>query len=313
MPTAGIVANDQNAATTNSNIIEAALLNYSDVSLPNGTIYVNRTMKTSDRVGCGRINTNASYGYKLGGHPTMTGGMCRIVMLGATPVPVFRLRGTGFFSEDPLEIVGNGGAGFEIEGHVYPATGRHRFANICFTTCSFAFDALKGYYDGSGNLVEDQNHGDNSVVRNCETFTCKGLFRSDNEQAVNWIFRDCMVNSDALVQDFTVCHIKRGGCVHLERLVIEEPQCTIFEVEKFSPNNCRLVCEDFYFDRMVSPTTYLRLFKYSGDPVAAAWSKWFLKVNGFMQQYQIPANLYSIPANLPKDYFEVDIKDLYTS
>lgn len=321
MPTPGIVSvlpgvDDtaaKAAAAQNSNIIEAALMASGSVNLPNGTIYVNRTMKTSSRVGCGRINADSSFGYKVNGHPTMTGGMCRIVMLGATPTPVFRIRGDGFFSEDPLEIVGNGGVGMEIEGHVNPPTGRHRFANICFTTCSFAFDALGGYYDDSNVFHGDQNHADNSQVRGCETFCCQGLFRSDNEQAVNWVFRDCMVNGEGPGTPFTVCHIKRGGCVHLDRLVIEESQCTLFEVEQFSPNNCRLVCNDFFYDRMVSPSAYLRVLKYSGDSVAAGWSKWFLKVNGFMAQYQDPAKLYSIPANLPKDYFEVDIKDLYTS
>lgn len=239
--------------------------------------------------------------------------MCRLVMLGSTPTTMFRVRGDGFYAENPLEIVGNGGAGFEIEGHVNPPTGRHRFANICFSPCSFAFDALGGYYDDSNIFHSDQNHADNTQVRRCETFCCQGLFRSDNEQAVNWVFRDCMVNGEGPGTPFTVCYLKRGGCVHLDRLVIEESQCTLFEVEQFSPNNCRLVCNDFFYDRMISPDAYLKVFKYSGQPTPASWSKWYLKANGFMAQYQDPAKLYSVPANLPKDLFEVDIKCLYTS
>lgn len=302
------VMNSKDAAGLNTTWLTKSLATGKPVILPVGTLYISGTVTTKPIVGCGRLESMGAGGYAIDGHPTLGGFQSRIVQLGKGPI--LRLSGAGFIATDPLEFVGDGeSAAIEIEGRATPATGRHRFRNLVFRDWGCAFKCLGGYYK-DGQFVADENHGDNTIVEGCETFNVGTLFRSENQQSVNWVFRDCVVNGVGLSKGCIVADIERGGCLTLDRLVIEDSRTTIFRLKDFSPNNCRLVCRDFYYDRMGDDGQYLRLVDYVGDSAAAAWSKWSIHINGFSAAQKTgldEAKFYQVPKNLPRDDWQVDV------
>lgn len=299
-----LVANSPAAAKANTDRWNAANAANppKSVFIPNGTVYINGVIKTRPIVGCGRINTDGSFGTSVDGNPGLTGALARVVQLGKCAC--LRLSGNGFFMSDPIEFVGDGqSTAIEIEGRTTIPTGRHRFANIIFSNWGCAFDAMPGYYDGDV-FKQDENHADNCIVSGCETFNVGTLFRSRNQQAVQWAFNDCVVNELNGPKEQIVADIQRGGNITLTNLMINHPRATIFRVKDFSPNNCNLTCRDFRLDRVPVDDFRLTLFEFVGDAVNAYGYHWVLEMNGFASTYHTKFNrevLYRVPANLPKD------------
>jgi len=319
------VMNSRSAAAANAAFLSERVLDGRPFDLPEGTLYVYSqgvpASATRDCAFSGQLRSvDAGTGISLDGHPTLTGHASRIVQLGTGPI--LRLRGLGFQAERPVEVVQapetdaqkNGQwAATEIEGRATPPTGRHSFAKLLFQNWAVPFHALAGYYDKDGKFVKDENHADNCLVKACETFNCGGLFRSDNEQAVQWRFTEnCKINgrrSD--FSDFCIADLRRGGCLGLHGLTFEDSRIVIFRLKEFSPNASRLYCTDFYWDRILDPSANLCLVEYVGDPVAATWSRWQLTIEGYTCTQNKPIEQHELfrgTDKLPKDDWEIKIR-----
>lgn len=307
----GLIVGKPEAATANTERWNSAYAANppKSVTLPVGTVYINGPIKTRRVTGCGRINTDGAYGYALDGNPALTGAMCRVVQL-AKGQPVLRLSGAGFYAVDPMEFVGDGASSaIEVEGCFSLATGEHRFGNIIFRNWGCAFDALAGHYK-DGKFVADENHADNCTVNGCGTFNVGTFFRSRNQQAVQWAFRDCVVNFLGGPNDQIVADLVRGGNITFDSLMINHPRVTLFRVRDYSPNNCNLVCRDFRYDRPLAKDPYVTLFEYTGDPKAAASYKWDVRISGFIAAHFTkfePQRLYKVPENLPRDGWDIRV------
>lgn len=221
-----------------------------------GDVHISGTITTRPVVGCGRISSTACFG--VGAidrkHPTLGGEMAKLIQHGKGPH--LSLSGSGFITDDPLEWQGDGeSAAIEIEGRSSPPTGRHRFRNQIFTNCGAAFHCL---------ATPEEQHADMSIVDGCEFYNCGAMFRSENQQALNWKFRDCAIN--ILGDKNTIAaDLVRGGNVTIDGLSINHPRCTLFRVRDFSPNTCKLICRDFWRDRFAPGfEEYLTILEFAG-------------------------------------------------
>ena len=148
--------------------------------------------------------------------------------------------------------------------------------------------ALAGHYDESNVVVADENHADQCVVDSVIFSGVESCFRSENQQAVGWTFRDIHAEQNALGGDMTVFDIVRGGNIHADSVMLNHNKITLFKVRDYSHNNQRLSCEDFRFDGAYGRGAYLTLFKYNG-PVHAgddmSWIKWTVRVTGHIPNF----------------------------
>jgi hypothetical protein len=280
------------------------------VRLPVGTVYLDGTVTTPAKCGCGRVRAEGgNCSWPVDNHPTLTGCLTRVQQIGKGPC--LRLSGTGFTADDPIEWVGDGeSAIIEVEGRVQVPCGRHRFRNQTFSNASTVFHSLAGYYDDAGKFVADENHADCTIVDGCEFYSVASAFRSDNQQSMGWKFRDCYVNQIGdKFPDCVFADLRRGGDVTITGLEILHSRVTIFKVRDYSPNNCRLICRDFHRDRMTNTDGYLTLFEYAGD--ANNQGEWLLLANGWCAVHHAPfdrSKLYKIPSTLPRKSWKVDVQ-----
>ncbi|HEX3600067.1 MAG TPA: hypothetical protein VHU84_07980 [Lacipirellulaceae bacterium] len=309
----GLIPGSREAASSNTARLNKALTTNSRfIRLPVGTFYINGPIETQVVNGCGRIATDGSFGYVMDYHGTLSGSKTQIVQL--TPgAPVFRLRGAGFVLDDPIELVETGGAAIEIEGRGKGlACGRHSFRHLMVRDCTYAFRCLPGYYE-QGKLIPDEEHADICTVQDSEFCNVESVFRSENQQSLDWTFTNITVNVLGHHDRCIVADILRGGFVRIEGLNIEHPRTTIFRVRDFSPNQCYMTCHGIHGDRAADggANDSFTLFEYNGDPKAAAWSKWYVDFTGFVATYQTKFDksvLLRVPANLPTD--GIDYKGL---
>lgn len=271
-----------------------------NIKLPAGTLYVDGTATTKAVVGCGKYSTDGSRSYPVDNHPTLTGSITRIVQLGKGPI--FRITGHGFYATDPIELVGDKqSAAIEICSGDGPATGGHSFANITFQNWGAAFKAC-----GNETNPDADAHADDTIVTNCRSFNCRAFFRSENQQAVNWKLRDCSVcglgEDDKSV---IVADLKRGGNITIDGLMILHHYCTIFKLGDYSPNTRRLICRDFWRDRMIAPDHYLTLVAKEGDGAGQIWD---ITVSGNVPTHDAPpldeSKLFRVPNNLSRDLWD---------
>jgi hypothetical protein len=315
----GIVANSRTAAVANrERIIKAFSTNPPrTVTLPPGNVYIDGTITTKPVVGCGRFKCDGSFGYGDidPQHPTLGGGMTRLVQVGKGPL--LRLSGAGFVAEDPMEWVGEqkpDAAGakiehadstiIEVEGRAAVATGRHRFRNQVFTDAAIGFRCLAGYF-AEGKFVADENHADNTIVDGCEFSNIGRVFVSENQQALVWKFRDPVVNwtND---RSCVFADLLRGGSLTIDGLVINHPRLTIFKLRDYSPNNCQLTCRNFWSDMPTTEEHYLTLVEYVGPANAVKYSSWVIDISGFVPTYQKKFDrrkLYVGCEGLPRKYW----------
>lgn len=304
-------ANIRSAAAANTAKLSAAFKIGYTPQLQHGTYYINGPVLTRPIVGCGRIKTDGSFGTPQDGHPTRTGAQVRIVQLGKGPC--LRLCGAGFILDDPIEWVGDGASAIiEVEGRAEIPTGRHRFRNQIFQNAGAWVKCLGGYYNGI-DVVDDENHADNSIIDGCEGFNCDRALWLQNQQAVNWKLRDCVINKLG-DKACVVADIERGGEVTITGLCINDPQATIFRIRDYSPNTCRLICRDFARDRMPAesfPGNYLRLLDYvgSGD------YRWDIEISGVVKTHHAPmdpAMAFKGCETLPRTRWKINIPDYYS-
>jgi len=300
--------NSQAAAAGNTLWLSENLASGKPFTIPSGTLYVRGTASTKATVGCGVVKTNGAGSYPIEPFQTdITGNVTRIVQLGKGPI--FRVAGAGFHCEDPLELVGDGeSTAIEIEGRTHPSTGRHTFANITFYNWGCAFDALAGYYKDS-KFTRDENHADNVKVTNCQAFNCDVYFRSQNQQAVNWVFIDCGMWVIGKAKDVIFADIQRGGLVTVERLVGSHPKLTVFRVKDYSPNTSRLVCREYHGDRIPVEGWYLRPIEYVGPDWQTNVCDYYFEFTGFVACYQANVGVeYKVPENFPRRRWKIELQ-----
>lgn len=296
------------------------------------------TIETSIRIG-GALSGFGSRGYPMtSGHyspvGTWGGATTRFTRVdGEKGGAVLRLRGTGFIVEgiefrgrphldDPTAEGPKTGTktpvGIEVEGRAAPATGMHIIRNCTIAECTYGICARAGYYSSVGKFVPDENHADNSIVDGVWFHAVDSCFRSENQQALVWSFRDIAVGGwgGAGANQTVICDIVRGGNVTVDGLSLNQPQATIFKVRDYSHNTQRLVCNNFRWDTFTAPTAYLTLFYYDG-PIRPdlSWYQWTVRISGHIANFDKnppydATKLLHVPPNLPMDDFKLDVARL---
>lgn len=317
----GAVVNKRSAAKANVQWMQNLINGGKIPTVPVGKLYIDEPIRFPAKNPCGRIRTSGGAGYPMDYHGQISGPISEIVQI--TPgQPCFIVGGAGLYSEEPLYLTHEQAAAeaepasaIEIEGRDPPATGRHRFGNILVRRWESLGKALNGFYEKVGSdwvFQEDENHADNTVWHDCETFECDRLFWSKNQQAVNHVFRDCRVNGLGPERDFVAFDIERGGCVKFPGLIVEQSQFTLIRVTDYSPNNCDFEGSVF-FDRFLNPDTNLCVFEYAGNPAYANFSKWILDIRIFSALQLNPIEnhvLYRVPVDMPRDYWNVEFRNI---
>lgn len=301
IPAYGQVMNDPTAAKRNAKWLTESVW-AGDVTLPAGILYVDldKPATTKATPGCLRINTKGSISYP----ETSGGNVSTIVQLGKGPV--FNLPGNGAYCVEPFTICGDGkSAAIEVEGRANPASGCHRFENIAFYNWGTAFRA-KG-----GEALSDDHHADMVKVNNCRFFKCGTVFRNENQQANGWTFRDCTVD----VLDTGTCtlfDLVRPCELLCEHLLINHPRVVLFKLGHWSPNNCRLICRDFLYDRPTATDPLLRLVEYAGDPAATHYCDSKIEITGFAPRYasELRPHYFKVPENLPRTRWKIEVDTL---
>jgi len=256
--------------------------------------YFAGTIETSNRVGGvllgggGRSYHVTSDHYAPDG--TLGGAVTRFTRIdGENGGAVLRLRGTGFIL-DGIDVrgrpypAGTGETGtktpscIEVEGRTYPATGRHLIRNCTLAGANAGIRTLGGYYE-NGAFVKNEIHADESIVDGVNFATVDSCFRSENQQALNWTFRDITVNvldgTDTVVFD-----IVRGGNIYATNVSLNHNKVTLLKVYEYSPNTQRFVCDNFRWDTFAGAGDYLCLFQYAGPAGEASWKKWTARISG---------------------------------
>ena len=249
--------NDENAAAANTAYMHSTLQNRGTVWIPAGTLYVAGTATTAAKVGCGRIRTWAGGGYPIESHPTLGQVGTRIVQ--TTSGPIIRVAGSGFEVDGPIEFRGdNASSAIQLEGRAAPATGFHTFNDVIFKKWDACFEALAGYYDGNGDFQADENHADNSKVNGLNAQNCVRMFKSTNQQAQIWTFRNVNWSWDNNVSDPAWSYLfdcQRGGKWYIDGLEIAATPVTMLRVDDFSPNNSQFGFRNVSVDRMIYATS----------------------------------------------------------
>ena len=280
-----LTTNSRTAAAANTAKLSAVFKVGRTPKLSPATYYIDGPITTRPVNGCGRIDTDGSFGTDEQGHPTRTGAQVRIVQIGQGPC--LRLSGVGFVLDDPIFWVGNGvDAIIEVEGRTDIPTGRHRFRNQVFSNAQAWVECLGGYYDNDDVFIANENHADNGIVDGCEGFNCRKVFESHNQQAVPWKFLDCVVNnSGANDKDCLLADLEHGGGdVSFIRPVINHPYVTLARLGRYSPNCSSIKFIDFNRDRMphdILPGNYLRLLEYTGTGDYG----WTVKISGTVKAH----------------------------
>lgn len=294
-----LIPNDSTKAAVNTLYLTNAMARGQRVVWPAGNVYI-ATVTTPATVGCGRWDFQTAGGYVI--EPTPYYGQIgtRIICQSG---PALRICGAGFIINGPVEFVGDGtSTAIEVEGRSDPATGRHIFKGVLFRDWGCAIHAL---------ATPSEAHADNSRVYDCETANVGTVFRSDNQQAVNWYFGGLVVNSLDGPADQLVCDIQRGGLVTIERLICCHHRVTVFQIADFSPNNSRLICRDLEFDRFDVLDAYLTALKYDGPADPEEWRHWFVDVDGFAAMTLDPDLFVDAPESFNLTDINVTIRTLW--
>lgn len=268
-----------------------------DVPGGNCSFYFDNPMTDKPVNGSGRIVSRGTFG--VGGyaadHPTL-GALPQFIQQ-RPGCSLLKLCGVGFIVDDPIEwFVDGESAAIEIEGRAAPPSGRHRFRNQIFTNCGAGFLCL---------ATPDEAHADMSIVDGCEFYNCGAMFRSENQQALNWKFNDCAINvlgdKETIVADLV-----RGGSITIDGLSINHNRCTLFRVQDFSPNNCKLICRDCWRDRYEPEHAgYLTILEFAGKDEWAI-PEWLrcLEVTGSIPVHATTFDPEQLWRGIPEKYLQ---------
>jgi hypothetical protein len=299
--------------------------------------YFKGTIITSARIGGSLIGTGRGYEMSEVGYAadSFYGGLTtRLIRIdGETGGPFIRLCGAGFTLEGfelwgRRLILGGAGAGvgtrtqslIEVEGRSFPAnSGRHVLRNLSLNEAQYGIRALAGYYDTNGVFQAHENHADNTLVQNIETFgIINSVFRSENGQAVSWRFDTVRVNDFGYGEEPIVFDIVRGGNLIADHVQLNLGKVTVLKVtDPLAPNANRYDIHLAYWDHDGSSSNYLTLFKFAGaDTADASGYKWCVRMTGHINN---PSSSYlsnklveisSGAVNFPKNDLLFDITNM---
>ena len=313
----GLIADSVVAGRENYDNWQRAITRGRTVTVPKGDIYLDPKgdgpLSTPARVSCGRVEVPSAGGYAVKPNP-FTGQMATRIIW-QDDGPFLRIRGSGFVWDGQAEIIGRGKAAcVEVEGRSNPATGRHQINGPHFRNWAVAIRALGGYYE-RGKFIADENHADNSLAENCETWNC-GVFHSLNQQAQNWLFRRWIINQEGEPSTVVAFDIERGGLITAEHIVSCVPLLTVFRVKDYSPNNCYLRLRDFEFDRFPCKSQ-LTLFEYAGPQFEfnpgfdMGYIKWRVRADGWIAPNdQLEFKRVSVPEFMQQKAKPIDTSDV---
>lgn len=287
------------------------------------------TIETPVRIG-GALRGFGSRGYPIvSAHYNPPGGVQGGAVTRFTRIDgdnggaIVRLRGAGFTLEG-IEFRGrpyvkDDGSGMEpptgtptpvgieVEGRIGLSTGKHIVRDCVISGCQAGICARAGYYR-DGTFVPDENHADLGVVENVWFWACGSCFRSENQQAVPWNFRNIMVSGR---DDTTVFDVVRGGNLVCDGLYVGHRKVTLFKVRDYSPNDNRLVCENIQWDHGSGKDTYFTLFQYDGQfSPPPKWLRWSVRVTGHFSNENATfdtSKLVVVPKQMPVDDLLFDI------
>jgi hypothetical protein len=204
-----------------------------------GTITTGRRIGGALYGGGGRSYIMTEHEYSPRGQ--LGGAVTRFTRIdGEKGGPVIRLRGTGFVL-DGINIMGRRWPGdrdlsisgaksescIEVEGRAAIATGCHTIRNCLLGEAKYGIRTIPGYYNDAGAFVKDENHADQGVVDSVTFAGIESCFRSENQQAVGWSFRDVHVDLTVPNTEAVLFDIVRGGNIAADNIMLNHNRITI--------------------------------------------------------------------------------------
>ena len=269
-------------------------------------------IKTSNRVGGALFGTGRP-GYHLPEDQYTTGGSTygglntRFTRIdGENGGGVIRLRGTGFVlvgidikGQRYLTNVSTSGtrsdACIEIEGRDDPASGNHIISNCALGFAECGVLAIAGYYNDDDEFVEmpvsggQQGrgvHADETLVDSCTFAAVDKCIRSENEQAVNWSFRDLTVGGSTAFEPIVFDADKGGKWTHTGTLGLNHPKVTVLRIGSYSGYYNRYDIGTISWDHFSGSGHYCRLTDVA--LAAGDWSSYeglHIRMYGSLSRY----------------------------
>lgn len=343
----GLVAGDTKAADENTRRLNAALdamwcggkFSFGDgrvapvlqpIEAAGKTFYFRGTIQTNIRIG--GVLRGAGIGYEMSDAGYLDerapqGGMItRFVKLDPENGPFVRLRGAAFTLEG-IEFYGRrllvGSAGsatgpktktlIEVEGRTSPVcTGYHQLRNIALNEAECGIRAMAGYYR-DGQFVPSEDHADQTSVDrlHCSALDC--VYRSENQQAVFWNFRNIIVNDFGYGEGVVVFDVQRGGNLTCENVQLNHSRVTLLRLKDCAhPNANHFAIENMRWDHSAK-NGYLTLVSYVGKSPAA--SVYDATITGHLNNPNIAfdaSRLMDLPGSLPRQGFRVNVVNMPT-
>lgn len=240
----------------------------------------------------------------------MGGAHTIFIQTDPTAESLIRLRGSGFklssihlwglvYAGDSTgagpELAKRGKIGIEVEGRVQLASGHHVIEDVTCLGFIAGIRCRAGYWK-EGEFVADENHAECGVCDRVRFWCCDSCFKSDNQQARPWKFRDLVVSGFDGVNRCrsVVLDVVRGGHLTVEGCTVLNWETVVIRVEDWSPYTCSLVVRDLLWDHIAAPSqkNYLTLFEFAGATYPEDqndWLKWRVRIDGHL-------------LNAPKEY-----------
>jgi hypothetical protein len=118
-------------------------------------------------------------------------------------------------------------------------------------------------------------------------WSCGTAFRSENEQAMKWSFRDLRVAAGWRKEPVVIFDIVRGGNLSADGLELDVPKLTIFRVRDYSQNSANLTARNIfrdYYGTAAAKENYCTLFEYAGAEGDCSWRKWRVRIDGIIPE-----------------------------
>lgn len=276
------------------------------IRFPAKHFYFKGTILTPIRIGCHITGTGMGIQWtdeswlSYAVYPNNQGGACtRFTRIdGQNGGPVIRVRGLGCIIENivimgkrwigqdqddpPVPSGTKTPTGIEVEGRSSIPTGWHLFRNLTIGGCTVGISSIPGYYNGA-LFVSDESHSDNCAVDKVGFTGCDSCYKSTNEQAIAWTFRDIAASVDPQSNPCTVFDMESGGGLHCQNLQLNHNRITVLRVYEWNPHISRYDIHGIRLDGQNEDpaTNFVKLFRYDGPCYAdSSWLKFKIRMSG---------------------------------